>query len=139
MIMTEIRTYTIPLRSEFRETERYNKTKRAMKGIRKYVEKHMKTEDVKIGSSVNLQMWTRGGQNPPHKITVVVEKNADGVVFVELEQSALPSEVAKVEAAKEKESKKESKKSETPAVADEKSSEAPAKKTAKTPSKSTQE
>ena len=138
------RTYTIPLRRECRETERYNKTKRAVSGIRKFLQKHMKTDDVKIGTTLNLQMWTRGGRNPPHKITVVTEKNDEGTVFVELDEAALPSEVAKAQAAEEqKESAKDKKKADVASAkeSEEKSEEskAPAKKAAKTPSTSTSE
>lgn len=95
--MAEKRTYTIPLRSEFRETERYNKTKRATKGVRKFLQKHMKSEEVKIGDALNKHLWSRGGQNPPHKVTVVVEKNAEGVVYADLEGVLLPTDIERAE------------------------------------------
>lgn len=139
------RTYTIPLRREFRETERYNKTKRAVKGVRMFLQKHMKSEEVRIGRELNLKLWSRGGRNPPHKITVVAEKNADGVVFTDLEGVDLPTDIERQEAAaKAKEEEKSSKKADkkqdasedakTPAASEKTSSEAkksPAKKAAK--------
>ena len=128
--MAEKRTYTIPLRSEFRETERYNKTKRATKGVRKFLQKHMKSEEVKIGSALNLHLWSRGGQNPPSKVTVVVEKNAEGVVYADLEGVELPTDIERKESAKKSDDAKAEKKIAEPA---------PAKKAAKTPSKSTDE
>ncbi len=99
--MTEKRTYTIPLRSEFRETERYNKTKRATRGVRAFLQKHMKSEEVRLGRELNEYLWSRGGQNPPHKVTVVTEKNAEGIVYADLEGVDLPTDIARAEEKKQ--------------------------------------
>lgn len=78
------RAYTIPLRSGFIKVPRYYRAKRAINQIRSFVEKHMKTEDVRIGSVLNEHVWSRGIKNPPSKVAVKVVKE-DNYVTVELE------------------------------------------------------
>ena len=78
------RTYTIPLRSGFVKVPKYYRAKRAINQIRKYIVKHMKNEDVRIGSVLNEHIWSRGITNPPGKVTVKAT-HQDGYVAVELE------------------------------------------------------
>ncbi|MFP4567798.1 MAG: 50S ribosomal protein L31e [Candidatus Woesearchaeota archaeon] len=78
------RTYTIPLRADFVKVPKYYRAKRAMSCIKKYIAKHMKTENVKLGNVLNEQVWARGIRNPPGKITVKAIKQGD-LVTVELE------------------------------------------------------
>ena len=85
------RTYTIPLRTSFRNTERYNKSKRATRAVREFLQKHMKSDDVRIGAALNEYIWSRGGRNPPARVSVVCRKDDDGVVFADLEGVELPS------------------------------------------------
>ncbi len=78
------RTYTIPLRSDFVRVPRYYRAKRAINRIKNYISKHMKSEDVRIGSVLNEHVWARGIKNPPGKVTVKAIREAD-FVTVELE------------------------------------------------------
>ena len=78
------RTYTIPLRRDFAKVPKYKRSKRAIKHIKDFIVKHMKTEDVKLGKSLNEKVWMHGIKNPPGKVTVKAIKNED-VVTVELE------------------------------------------------------
>jgi large subunit ribosomal protein L31e len=78
------RVYTIPLRRGFIKVPKYYRAKRAINQIRKYVEKHMKSEDVRIGSVLNEFVWSKGITNPPGKVNVKVVAHED-FVSVELE------------------------------------------------------
>jgi large subunit ribosomal protein L31e len=78
------RTYTIPLRSDFIKVPKYYRAKRAINNIKRYITKHMKTEDVRIGNVLNEHVWSRGIKNPPGKITVKAIKE-EKYVTVELE------------------------------------------------------
>lgn len=78
------RTYTIPLHGETLKTVNWKRTKKAMKATREFLIKHMKSEDVRLGASVNHFIWKHGLQNPPHRIKVTAVKTDDNVVRVEL-------------------------------------------------------
>ena len=87
------RTYTIPLRRKFRNTQRNMRAKKAVTVAKEFLEKHMKSTDVKLGRALNEQIWSRGMKNPPGKVTVICEKDEDGVVFADLEGEMLRSEI----------------------------------------------
>ena len=77
-------SYTIPLRRDFIKVPRYYRAKRAINAIKRYIIKHTKVEDVRIGKHLNEHIWSRGIRNPPGKVTVnaIVEED---YVTVELE------------------------------------------------------
>jgi large subunit ribosomal protein L31e len=102
------RTYVIPLRSTTLKVPFYRKSKRAMSVIRTFIEKHMKSKDVKLGRYLNMHVWEHGIKNPPGKVKVVCSKDDKGVVTVELEGA--PKD-AKVEA--KSDSKKPAKKTDS--------------------------
>ncbi len=109
--MADKRTYTIPLRRSFQRSQRHQRTKKAVSSVRSFLSKHMKGDDVRIGPSINELLWERGSRKPPARVTVVTEKDEDGVVHAVLEGEQLPSEIAAEEAAKDdKKAKKEAKK-----------------------------
>ncbi len=78
------RTYTIPLRREWLKAQRYKRAKKAVRAVRNFLQKHMKSEDVKVGKSINLEIWKHGMKNPPSKIKVNAVKDEKGVVKAEL-------------------------------------------------------
>ena len=78
------RTYNVPLRKEYLKKPRYKRAKKAVSALREFVEKHMKSNDVKIGKHVNNQIWARGIKNPPHHVKVVCTKDSEGLVKVEM-------------------------------------------------------
>lgn len=81
--MADEKQYVIPLRKELNKVACYKKTKRAIGEIRKYIIKHMKVEDVKIGKNLNYKIWEHGIKNPPHKVKVKAIKE-DNYARVEL-------------------------------------------------------
>lgn len=81
------RTYIIPLRRQWLKVQRYKRAKKAVRGVKDFLARHMKQEDpdmIKMGPFLNEAIWTRGIRNPPHKVKVSVVKEDDGTVKVEL-------------------------------------------------------
>lgn len=79
--MTE---YVIPLRKEWLKTPKYKRAKKAVIAVRQFLKRHLKASDVKVGPTLNLELWKHGIKNPPSRIKVVAEKDKDGIVRVEL-------------------------------------------------------
>ena len=78
------RTYNVPLRKEFMKVPRWRKTQKAVKALREFLSKHMKSENIKLSKEVNEQLWKHGIRNPPHHIKVNVSKDSEGLVKAEL-------------------------------------------------------
>ena len=78
------RVYNIPLRRSWLKVPRYKRGRKAMRAIREFLEKHMKSEDVKIGKYLNLFVAKHGIRNPPHMVKVTVTKDDKGLVKAEL-------------------------------------------------------
>ncbi len=75
--MVDEKRYVIPLRKEFIKSPRYKRVKRAVSAVRHYVSKHMKVQDVKIGTNLNLKLWARGSKKPPARVEVHAIKEDD--------------------------------------------------------------
>nr|QNT35720.1 50S ribosomal protein L31e [uncultured Methanosarcinales archaeon] len=84
-MMEKEQIYTIPLRS-VKRTPRWKRSKRAVKDVRAYLTRHMKTdsESVKLDRTINEAIWRRGSQKPPRRIRVRAVRFEDGVVEAEL-------------------------------------------------------
>lgn len=82
--MADEKTFIIPLRKGTQKAPKYRRAKKAINVLREYLVKHMKTEDIRIGTSINLKMWERGIKNPPHKLKITATKDDKGVVTAEL-------------------------------------------------------
>ncbi len=81
------RVYTVPLRDAY-EASRKRRAKKAINLLKKFAQRHMKAEDVKISEGVNQLIWGRGAEKPPKKITVLMRKDKDGIVRVLLPEEA---------------------------------------------------
>ena len=108
------RTYIIPLRKAFMRAKPYKKTKRAVSEVRKFLQRHMKSDDVRLGKYLNLKLWEHGAKNPPAKIEVAVKKEDDNIVHAELvgapeEQTPTEKKAAKKAARTNKKAEKETK------------------------------
>jgi large subunit ribosomal protein L31e len=73
--MAEERIYTIPLRKEFLKAPNYKRSSKAISTIKKFLIKHMKVEEVKIGKYLNLEIFKHGRKNPPSRIKVKAVKD----------------------------------------------------------------
>jgi len=79
----EEKVFTIPLRKAY-EAQRTRRAKKAISIVRQFLSKHMKSEDVKLGASINKAVWARGIQKPPRKVKIHATKNEQGTVFAEM-------------------------------------------------------
>jgi len=78
------RVYNIPLRKEFQKAPKYKRAKKAVNAVKAFLQKHMKTEKVKIGKYLNLKIWERGIKSPPHHVKVTAVKDDEGIVIAEI-------------------------------------------------------
>ena len=107
------RVYNIPLKKETLKVPPFKKANKAVKTVRKFISKHMKSESVLIGKYLNLKIWKHGAKNVPHHVKVNAVKDDKGKVFVELADA--PKEQPKVEEKKAvKKEEKETKESVKP-------------------------
>ncbi|CDG65577.1 MAG: large subunit ribosomal protein L31e [Methanobacterium sp.] len=79
------RVYVIPLR-DAKKVPRTKRSPKATRVVREFIQKHMKSDDVKMDASVNEKIWERGIQKIPPKIKVKATKDEDGSVLVTLAQ-----------------------------------------------------
>jgi large subunit ribosomal protein L31e len=79
--------YIIPLRTTLR-SPRWKRGNAAIKDIKKYLARHMKSGDVRLDRSINEKVWERGSQKPPVKIRVRAMKMEDGQVQAELAEES---------------------------------------------------
>lgn len=106
--MPEEKIFTIPLREAF-EKERTHRAKIASEIVKEFLMKHMKSENVKIGKSINENVWSRGIQKPPRRVRVHALKEGD-IVYAELLGTEIKTpSVEEVKKKKEKEEEKEKK------------------------------
>jgi len=75
------RFYTIPLRISY-VVPRPKRTPRAIRFIRAFIKRHLKSENIWISPEVNEIVWSKGIQKPPRRIKVRVTKDEDGFVKV---------------------------------------------------------
>ncbi len=81
------RTYNVPLRKEYLKVPRYERSKKAMKALKLFIQKHMKVEEknLVVGKFLNEEIWKRGIRNPPHHIKINVLKDVkENKVIAEL-------------------------------------------------------
>ncbi|OYT43603.1 MAG: 50S ribosomal protein L31e [Candidatus Aenigmarchaeota archaeon ex4484_56] len=76
--MSEEKIYIIPLRKAKRKP-RSRRANAAIKIIREYLQRHTKTENIKIENNVNEYVWERGMHKIPRKVKVKTLKKKDGV------------------------------------------------------------
>jgi|SRR3989344_543218 len=100
------RTYNVPLRRACEKAPLYKRAKTALRVLKEFMVRHMKSENIKIGRHANLKIWEKGIKHPPHHIKVTAIKDKDGLVRVELAGRTYED--------KGKETKKEEKKKEEP-------------------------
>lgn len=81
--MAEEKIFTIPLRDAFSPGNRPKRAKIAGRLVREFLQKHTKSDDIKVGQSINKAIWARGIQKPPRKLRVHVLKS-DKTVYAEL-------------------------------------------------------
>ncbi|WEU40806.1 MAG: 50S ribosomal protein L31e [Candidatus Odinarchaeum yellowstonii] len=81
MEIVEERVYTIPLK-DVKKAPTGKRSNKAVRILREFIAKHMKTENVIIDPAVNERIWMRGIEKPPRRIKVKALKDREGVVEV---------------------------------------------------------
>lgn len=79
----EEKVYTVPLRRAWIAPIK-KRTPRAIRILREFIKKNMKTDEVIITSEVNERLWSRGIEGSPRKIRVQALKDKNNVVRVRL-------------------------------------------------------
>ncbi|RMF05327.1 hypothetical protein D6764_05020, partial [Candidatus Woesearchaeota archaeon] len=108
------RIYNVPLRKEFQKAPIHKRTPKAVKALREFMQKHMKSDTIIIGSHLNELLWKNGIKNPPHHVKVKAVKDDAGKVTVEL--ADLPTsktEETKKESGKDKKAEQKTEKAKT--------------------------
>jgi len=95
------RVYTIPLRRA-RMGTRSKRADRAVRDVRDFLTRHMKSADIWIAEEVNEALWTRGKFTVPSRIRVRATRFGDGVVEVTLPEMAEGSVRAAIHERQEK-------------------------------------
>jgi large subunit ribosomal protein L31e len=80
--VVEEKVYTIPLRHVWVVTPRGRRAPRSVRDVRDYVARHMKADEVAISNEINSELWARGINKPPRKISVRAVKDKEGKVIV---------------------------------------------------------
>ena len=80
------REYNVPLRRKWLLVPKYKRAKKAIKTLKDFIAKHMKSDNVKVGKYLNMNIWKDGIKNPPHHVLVIAKKNEEGLVEVELKE-----------------------------------------------------
>ncbi len=80
----EEKIYVIPLRRIFLGFPKYKRANKALRGVREYLEKHLKSDKIRIGKGLNEEIWKHGIKEPPHHVKVIAKKDKDGVITAEL-------------------------------------------------------
>jgi LSU ribosomal protein L31E len=75
------RVYTIPFKC-VKNIPKNRRARRAIKEIRIFTQRHMKSDNIWIDNRVNALVWARGAEKPPSKIKVKATKFDDGLVEV---------------------------------------------------------
>ena len=80
--VVEEKIYTIPLRHVWVVTPRGRRAPRAVRDVRNYVARHMKADEVAVSDEINSELWRRGINKPPRKVTVRAVKDKEGKVII---------------------------------------------------------
>lgn len=80
--MAETHIYTVNL-NKAKAVSRNQRTARAVRILKEYVQQHSKVTDVSISNALNEHLWEKGGQNPPKAVEIQVIED-DGTAHVEL-------------------------------------------------------
>ena len=80
------RIYTIPLRKT-KDLVRSRRADLAVRDVKRFLSRHMKSEDIWLDQEVNQLLWARGKFTIPSRIRVRATRFSDGVVEVTLPES----------------------------------------------------
>lgn len=73
--------YVVNLRESLGAPSR-KRAPKAIRYLRSFIAKHVKSEDLRIDASLNEKLWEGSIKHPPHKIRIKVAKQEDGSLLV---------------------------------------------------------
>ena len=92
------RNYIIPLKKELLKVPTYRRAKKAISTIRRFLTRHMKVDDVRIGDYLNREIHSRGRKHPPSKVGVkAIKIEEKDNVYVRVDSINAPKEEIKEE------------------------------------------
>lgn len=112
------RIYNIPLRKEFLKVPIYKRASKSIRTVRKFLQRHMKCENVLIGRHLNMKIHEHGRKNVCHHVHVKAIKDKEKIDNKEIEivRAELAGfEIEKPKSEKEKKKAKKEEKAETKA------------------------
>lgn len=81
------RVYTIPLRKT-KDLVRSRRAQLAVRDVKRFLTRHMKSDDIWLDNEVNELLWARGKFTIPSRVRVRATRFSDGVVEVTLPETA---------------------------------------------------
>jgi len=81
--MADDKTFNVPLRKGCMKSPKHKRAKKAISILKLFLQRHMKTEEVKLGPKLNEKLWEKGIKNPPHHVKITVFMK-DGKALAEL-------------------------------------------------------
>ncbi len=105
--------YIIPLRKEVMKVAKYDRTKKSVIAVKKFLIKHTKSQNILLGKELNKKLQSHGRKNFPPRIHVKVIKDqekfkAELIGFpIELEKDKEEKKKAKEKPKKEEQTDKE--------------------------------
>ncbi|MFQ5761803.1 MAG: 50S ribosomal protein L31e [Candidatus Bathyarchaeia archaeon] len=79
--IVEEKFFTIPLGQAWAHPFP-TRTPRSVRIVRKFMERHMKAEGIRIHPTLNALLWRRGIEKPPRRVRVRATRDEEGVVEV---------------------------------------------------------
>ena len=126
------REYVVPLRKAWHKAPEYERARKAIKEIKKFIARHMKVIDrdiskVKLDVFFNNEVWFRGRRKPPAKVKVKAIKEGEivRVDFVEIPEHVkfLKSKLGRLHKKSEKKEEKPKEEAKTEEKLDKKTEE----------------
>jgi large subunit ribosomal protein L31e len=78
------KVFTIPLRGAWLPSTRVARANRAVRAVKGYVSKHMRSENVRISQKLNEALWSSGAKKPPSRLRVKVTMDTSGLVLARM-------------------------------------------------------
>ena len=75
------RVYVVPLKRAWNSAY-HKRTRKAVRMLKEFASRHMKSEVVLVDKDLNNYIWRRGNANPPRKIKVKMIKYDTGEVLI---------------------------------------------------------
>lgn len=79
--IVEEKFYTVSLRDVW-AAPRKQRAPKAVRIVKNFVKRRMKTEDVQVSNEINEAVWARSIQKPPRKLQIRVVKDKEGQVII---------------------------------------------------------